>query len=69
MYVVRLRLLEQLPVSRFPVDHPTVHRDRLVQHFVQEIVRSGAPHGVDASLGQGEVDGLGEVQWCRGRIS
>ena len=57
-------------LSRFPelavvstVNHTTVHGDRIREDPVDEVLPVGVPHGGDATFREGEVDGLGEVQW------
>lgn len=67
--VIGLGFFVEVPELTAAVDHAGVHRDGLFEHFVDEAVQSGMAHGVDASFGEGEVDGFGEVQGGCGWVS
>ena len=62
MYVIILSLLEQASIRALAVDHPASHRDGSGHNVVQQVVVPGIAHRVDASLREGQVDGLGEVE-------
>jgi hypothetical protein len=68
MSVVELGLLDQLAVL-LAMDHSTMHGNGLVQDGGQELWRISMSHRMDTSFGQGEIDGLGEVERYRRGIS
>lgn len=64
MHIVGLRRLPEL--SSVPaVNHSPVHGDGITEDIVDELTPVGLLHGVDAALGESQIDGLGEVQWHR----
>lgn len=69
MHVVSLGFFVEVPELAAAVDHAGVHGDGLFEDFIDEAFDSGMAHGVDASFGEGEVDGFGEVQGGGGWVS
>lgn len=69
MDVVGLGFFVEFAELGAAVDHAGVHGDGFFEDFVDEAVDSGMAHGVDASFGESEVDGFGEVQGGCGGIS
>lgn len=51
------------------MDHAPMHGNSLIEDFFNQRRPVRLPHRRDSTLGQGEVDGLGEVQRHSGRIS
>ena len=62
--IVSLSLFEQLS-SLFSMDHTAIHGYCLSHDVLDEIVFSGMAHGIDPTLGEGEVDGFGEIEGDR----
>lgn len=68
MSVVLLRLFVQLTMSR-AVNHAAMHWDRFREHSIEQTSTFRLPERVDASFGQGKVDGFGKVERDRRRVS
>lgn len=51
------------------VDHAPTHGNGGSEDMLDELVVAGMAHGIDAPFRESEVDGLGEVQRRRGRIT
>lgn len=69
MDVVRLRFFVEVPNLVAAVDHAGMHGNGFLEDLIDETFDSGLAHGVDASFGEGEVDGFGEVQGGCGWIA
>lgn len=66
--IISLRSFPELAVAS-AVDHTSVHGDGVGEDALYEFLSIGLPHGGDAPFGEGEIDGLGEVQGNRAWIT
>lgn len=63
VYVIVLRLLEEVTIRPLAVNHSTSHGNSSGHDVVQQCWVTSIAHSVDASLREGQVDGLGKVEW------
>lgn len=59
--VIGLRSFPKLAVAS-AMNHTSVHGDGVGEDALDELLSIRLPHGSDAPLGEGEIDGLGEIQ-------
>lgn len=66
--VIVLRGLVETAGRATAVDHTAAHGDSGSKDMVKKAGLAGVTHGIDAALREGEVDGPGEVEQCRGGV-
>ena len=66
--IVGLCLLEELAIL-LAVDHPPIHGYGVGHDLFDEAFLARMTHGIDASFGEREVDGFGEVEGDGGGIA
>lgn len=51
------------------MDHTSIHWNGLTEDFINEVLLIRLLHGLNATLRESQIDGLGEVQRDGGRIA
>lgn len=69
VHVVLLRLLIEITVCSSSVDHAAAHWDGSSHDMVNQLWLASMAHGIDAALRESQVNGFGEIEWCRRGIS